>query len=243
MFGVIGGTGLGNIKELVIDRHEDINTPYGRPSEALTIGKIGNKEVVFLARHGTNHSIPPHLINYQANISAFSLLGVTDIISIASVGSINPEDAPGTLVFPDQIIDYTHGRKHTFFDGDKNPVSHIDFTYPYDERLRKQFIKIASASNFLFKKNGVYGAVQGPRLETAAEINRYDSDGVTIVGMTGMPEAALARELNMNYAMICLVANHAAGRGLSANGITHDEISKNSKKMMKNVIEIIKEIS
>lgn len=243
MIGIIGGTGLSSIKDLVISRHEDINTLYGKPSEPLTVGNFGGKDIIFLARHGKNHSIPPHLINYQANISAFNLMGVTDIISIASVGSINPKDEPGTLVFPDQLVDYTYGRKHTFFDGEKEPVSHIDFTYPYDEGLRNNLIEIALSSNFLFKKEGVYGAVQGPRLETAAEINRYEGDGVTIVGMTGMPEAALAKELNMNYATICLVANHAAGRGLSEDGITHEEISKNSEEMMLNVIKIIKEIS
>ena len=243
MIGVIGGTGLSSIKDLVIVRHEDVITPYGNPSEPLTVGNFGGKDIIFLARHGKQHSIPPHLINYQANIFAFNLMGVTDIISIASVGSINPEDKPGTLVFPDQLIDYTYGRKHTFFDGEKEPVSHIDFTHPYDNCLRNDLIEIASSSNFLFKREGVYGVVQGPRLETAAEINKYDGDGVTIVGMTGMPEAVLAKELNMNYATICLIANHAAGRGLSADGITHEEISKNSEKMMLNVIEIIKEIS
>jgi len=240
MFGVIGGTGLGKIDDLVIEKKEIIKTPYGDTSEALSFGLLGKHKVVFLARHGSDHSIPPHLINYQANIWALNEIGVKNLIGINTVGSIQLDFMPGDFVFPNQIIDYTHSRESTFFDGVKQPVKHIDFTNPFNSVLLDKFIHISNQLKFKSHTEVVYGCVQGPRLESAAEINRYENDGVSVVGMTGMPETSLAREMNLNYAIICPVANHAAGRGLNKNGISHEEINSNSKKMAFNIADLIK---
>ena len=244
MFGVIGGTGLDKIEGLVVEKYETIKTPYGETSEPLAFGSIaGNLMIVFIARHGKNHSIPPHLINYQANIWALHSVGVKNLIGINTVGSIDTKFLPGHFVFPDQIIDYTYCRKNTFFDGADKLVKHIDFTYPFDDNLRNQFSKASEMLKLKYHMNGVYACVQGPRLESASEINRYDSDGANIIGMTGMPEASLAREIGLNYALICPVANHAAGRGLNKDGISHEEISANSEKMALNIENLIKGIT
>jgi len=243
MFGVIGGTGLDKIEGLVVEKYEAIKTPYGETSEPLAFGSIaGNLMIAFIARHGKNHSIPPHLINYQANIWALHSVGVKNLIGINTVGSIDTKFLPGDFVFPDQIIDYTYCRKNTFSDGVDNSVKHIDFTYPFDDNLRNHFSKVSKMLKLKYHTNGVYACVQGPRLESAAEINRYDNDGANIIGMTGMPEASLAREIGLNYALICPVANHAAGRGLNKDGISHEEISANSEKMALNIENLIKGI-
>ena len=243
MFGVIGGTGLDKIEGLVVEKHETIKTPYGETSEPLAFGSIaGQLMIVFIARHGKNHSIAPHLINYQANIWALHSVGVKNLIGINTVGSIDTKLLPGDFVFPDQIIDYTYSRKNTFFDGVDNPIQHIDFTYPFDSNLRNHFSKASRILDLKFHTSGVYACVQGPRLESAAEINRYENDGADIIGMTGMPEASLAREIGLNYALICPVANHAAGRGLNKDGISHEEINENSEKMASNIENLIKGI-
>jgi len=242
MIGVIGGSGLLGIKEWGPSREVAIETPYGEPSHALKISELYGADVAFIARHGNPHHIPPHLINYRANLWALQSVGVTNIISVATVGSITPEIQPGHLVFPDQIIDYTSAREHTYFDGVYNPLNHIDFTHPYEHSLRSQLIIAAENLQINFIKNGCYASVNGPRLESAAEINRYEKDGATIVGMTGMPEASLARELGIAYVAICPVANHAAGRGLSKDGLNHETINKNSKEMMVSVITLITEV-
>lgn len=239
MLAIIGGSGLGNIEGLEIIRREIVRTPYGQPSEPLIFGNLGGKEVIFLARHGANHTLAPHNINYRANIWALQSVGVKSIISIASVGSIEKSIKVGDFVIPHQVIDYTYGRNNTFFDGLENPVKHIDFTYPYDMSLREIIIQSVQKLKYNFVSEGVYAATQGPRLETAAEIDRYEKDGATIVGMTAMPEAALARELNLSYVAICPVANHAAGRGESAEGITSAMLSHSSEQTIKNTIDIL----
>ena len=244
MFGIIGGTGLASIHDLKIMKREVIRTPYGEPSQPLIFGQLSGKEVVFLARHGSGHTIPPHEINYRANIWALQSVGVLKIISVATVGVIDDKVKPGTICIPDQIIDYTYGRRNTYFDGADMPVKHIDFTYPYDENLRKMIINAGANSKSIIRK-GVYASVQGPRLETAAEINRFEKDGATIVGMTGMPEAALAKELDIPYAAICPIVNHAAGRGDSKNAISFDSINELCdndvcRLMMTDVIALVK---
>jgi 5'-methylthioadenosine phosphorylase len=239
LLAIIGGSGLGNIEGLEIIRREIVRTPYGQPSEPLIFGNLGGKEVIFLARHGANHTLAPHNINYRANIWALQSVGVKSIISIASVGSIENSIKVGDFVIPHQIVDYTYGRNNTFFDGLENSVKHIDFTYPYDMSLREIIIQSVQKLKYNFVSEGVYAATQGPRLETAAEIDRYEKDGATIVGMTAMPEAALARELNLSYVAICPVANHAAGRGESAEGITSAMLSHSSEQTIKNTIDIL----
>lgn len=210
---IIGGTGLATLKALEVTRREVVHTPFGEPSCPLTYGQLCGKEVVFLPRHGPGHTIPPHKINYRANLWALEKTGVTRVISVAAVGAISAELGVGELAIPDQIIDYTWGREHTFFEEDLRQVVHVDFTYPYCPKLRGLLFKAAVASGVDATDQATYGAVQGPRLETAAEINRLERDGCHIVGMTGMPEAALARELELSYAAIAVIANPAAGRG------------------------------
>lgn len=224
MLGIIGGTGLTQLANLQITHRQVIRTPYGEPSGPLTFGNINGHQVVFLARHGYGHNIPPHLVNYRANLWALNSQGAKCVVSVATVGGIDARLEPGSIVIPDQIIDYTHGRKHTYHDTTDVPVTHIDFTQPYCPDMRALCMQAAEASKERFVSGGVYGAVQGPRLETAAEINRLERDGATMVGMTGMPEAALARELGVSYAAVCVVANHAAGRGSSARGIHYEAI-------------------
>ena len=180
--------------------------------------------MVFLARHGYGHTIVPHEVNYRANVWALRQEGVDSIVSVASVGGIRNDIWPGTLVLPHQIIDYTWGRASTFFEGPGQPVNHIDFTEPYSRALRERILKAAGALGERLMDGGVYAATQGPRLETAAEITRLERDGADLVGMTGMPEAALARELGLEYAAIAVVANYAAGRGDSERAIALDKI-------------------
>jgi 5'-methylthioadenosine phosphorylase len=218
-----------------------IRTPFGEPSGALTFGRIGCQEVVFLARHGYGHTIPPDRVNYRANLWALAKAGgAQGIVSVASVGGIRADLAPGTVVVPDQIIDYTWGRHVTFHEGDGQKVVHIDFTEPYDDGLRRQVLAAAAQAGEVALDGGVYAATQGPRLETAAEINRLERDGADLVGMTGMPEAALARELAVPYAAICLVANWAAGRGDSTHAIRFaniEEVLQNSLGRVRRIIE------
>lgn len=224
MLAIIGGSGLTQLSSLEVGRRKVVRTPYGDPSGALTFGRIGDCEVVFLARHGYGHTIVPHEVNYRANLWALRDSGADTVISVASVGGIRNDIWPGTLVLPHQIIDYTWGRAATFFEGPGQPVNHIDFTEPYSRTLRERLLRAASAIGERIMDGAVYAATQGPRLETAAEINRFERDGADIVGMTGMPEASLAREIGLEYAAIAVVANYAAGRGDSERAIPLDKI-------------------
>lgn len=242
MLGIIGGTGLTQLANLEITHRQVIRTPYGEPSGALTFGNVNGHQVVFLARHGYGHTIPPHLVNYRANMWALHSQGVRDVVSVATVGGIAAGLTPGSIVIPNQIIDYTYGRKNTFHDGVEEQVTHIDFTEPYAENLRALCMRAAHNAGEGFVDGGTYAAVQGPRLETAAEINRLDRDGATMVGMTGMPEAALAREIGIDYAAVCVVANHAAGRGSSAKKIHYDEIQQVVSETMCRVRNILEQL-
>ncbi|MDD3328484.1 MAG: S-methyl-5'-thioinosine phosphorylase [Zoogloea sp.] len=224
MLAIIGGSGLTQLANLNVIRREVVRTPYGEPSGALTFGQLCEHPVVFLARHGYGHTIPPHRVNYQANLWALKEAGAETIISVASVGGIRADLCPGTLVVPDQIIDYTWGRKSSFHEGTDEAVVHIDFTEPYDAAVRRRILAAAAAAGEKVFDGAVYAATQGPRLETAAEINRLERDGADVVGMTGMPEAALARELGIPYAAINVVANYAAGRADSSARICFDSI-------------------
>jgi 5'-methylthioinosine phosphorylase len=243
MLGIIGGTGLTQLRCLQITRREIARTPYGEASQPLVFGQLAGVNVVFLARHGTGHTIPPHAVNYRANIWALHKAGVKNLLAIATVGGIASSLNAGDIVLPDQLIDYTHGRKNTYHDGIELPVKHIDFTEPYSNVLRKTFIQAANNLGQTLIDGGVYACVQGPRLETAAEINKLERDGATIVGMTGMPEAVLARELGMYYAALCPVVNHAAGRGDSSSGINFADISANLERTMQKVCTLIEQIA
>ncbi len=219
MLALIGGTGAGQPANLQVTRRLVVRTPYGDPSGALTFGEVAGRPVVFIARHGYGHTIAPHLINYRANIWALTQQPVTHIVAIASVGGIRADMGPGVLIVPDQIIDYTWGRKQTMFEVGEHPVTHVDFTEPYSADLRSALLDAARQSRVSVIDGGTYACTQGPRLETAAEIRRIQRDGGDMVGMTGMPEAVLAREAGVPYATLAVSSNWAAGQQDSLRGV------------------------
>ena len=208
---VIGGSGLAKLAGLEIQDRQLIRTPYGEPSSPVVSGLLDGQAVVFLARHGHGHTIPPHRVNYRANIWALKQIGIKNIIAVGAVGGINPDFENGSMVIPDQLIDYTHSRPHTFYDGESKRVSHVDFTQPYTPEIRTIIVNKALENDLALVDGATYAVTQGPRLETAAEIRKYKNDGADLVGMTSMPEASLARELGIKYALITLVVNPAAG--------------------------------
>lgn len=234
---IIGGTGLTQLAGLQISRSERLNTPYGQPSAELQYGQFDELELIFLARHGNPHTIPPHKVNYRANLWALRQAGAAAVLAVAAVGGIRSDLAPGTLVVPNQIIDYTYGRTQTFFEKESEAVTHIDFTHPYSDWLREKILAAARVAGVEVIDGGVYGCTQGPRLETAAEIVRMERDGCDLVGMTGMPEAALARELELDYACCAVVANWAAGK--QAGAITLAEIETNLRAGMERVATLL----
>lgn len=234
---IIGGSGLERLNGLQIVKQEAVSTPYGEPSNVLCTGILADMEIIFLPRHGSSHHIPPHNINYRANIWALKQHNVTSVVGINAVGGISKDMSPSRIVIPDQIIDYTWSREHTFYDDQQNKVIHIEFTQPYNEELRQILINAANESKTDIYPGGVYGATQGPRLETAAEIKRMENDGCDIVGMTGMPEASLALELDLRYASISIVANWAAGK--SEEAITMEMIERNMKDGITRTGEIL----
>ena len=225
MLAIIGGSGLTQIEDMAITRRQVVRTPYGEPSSPVLFGQLLGSPVVFIARHGQGHSIPPHEVNYRANLWALKEQDVSGVIAVASVGGIRADLVPGSIAVPDQIIDYTYGRRHTYFESGAK-VQHVDFTEPYDTRLRQLLLSASRACGETVVDGAVYAATQGPRLESAAEVERLARDGADIVGMTGMPEAALARELDLPYAAITLTVNHAAGRGDSKQMIHVESLER-----------------
>ena len=239
MIGIIGGTGLSELEGFAIGEQEWFETPFGEPSSMLSFARFNELDIVFLARHGNPHKLAPHLINYRANLSALKQAGVQKIIAINAVGGIHPKLAPQAIAIPDQIIDYTFGRQASIYDGCHiETVQHIDFSFPYDAELREGLIAAAKQCDLDILASGTYGATQGPRLETAAEVRRMQRDGCDMVGMTGMPEAALARELGLDYASLALSVNWAAG--LTDSIISLDEIELSVKLGMKKIHLILK---
>lgn len=239
MLAIIGGRGLTQLANLKITHRQVMRTPYGEPSCAFLFGMLNQHEVIFLARHGYGYTIPPHLVNYRANLWALREQGVMDVVSVATVGGIRADLAPGTLVLPDQIMDYTHGRDSTYFDSRNISYSNIDFSQPYSRSMRSRILRSAALVGQPCMDGGVYAATQGPRLDSIAEVNRYAKDGADMVGMTGMPETALAMELDMNYATIAVVANYAAGRGDSRQGINMEALNKTAENAMVRVRAIL----
>jgi 5'-methylthioadenosine phosphorylase len=242
MLAIIGGSGLTQLPGLHIKQREVVRTPYGMPSGALTFGELDGHPVVFLARHGYGHTIPPHLVNYRANIWALHAQKVSHVVSVATVGGITPELRPGRFAVPDQIIDYTHGRDTTFAEYGNQQVTHVDYTWPYCEATRRCCLSALSTVGEDAFESGTYGCVQGPRLETKAEIDRMARDGCDMVGMTGMPEAYLAREIGLCYAAIAASVNWAAGRGDSGSSISAEGIDTAMQQIMgrlKNVLATI----
>lgn len=242
MDAIIGGTALTSLPNLTDIRQEVVTTPYGDPSAALKIGKVNGNEVAFLPRHGDPHMLAPHKINYRANVWALKEIGATRVIGIATSGGITERFGAGALAVPDQIIDYTYGREMTFTDGTGDqPVFHAEFTMPYTARTREQLIAAARAADLSVVVGGCYACFNGPRLESAAEIRRLKNDGCDMVGMTGMPEAALARELELEYAALCPIVNPAAGIGDSSVEISRDFIRRTRDEAFERVALILAE--
>lgn len=221
--GVIGGTALESVA-LGGRQARNINTLWGEPSGPVHTGNLGDAQICFINRHGDDHSIPPHRVNYRANIAALRELGVDGILAFSAVGGISSRMITGALVVPDQIVDYTWGRHHSFSEGAGTLLRHVDFTEPYCPEMRQKLLRAAKAEELALVDGGIHGVTQGPRLETAAEIRRMERDGCDLVGMTGMPEASLARELEIPYACLALVVNPAAGK--AEGEITMDDISQ-----------------
>ena len=239
MLGIIGGTGLTNYQGLKIIQHESIDTPYGETSSLLTKARLNDVDITFIARHGAEHQIPPHKVNYRANIWALKQVKCKEIIAVNAVGGITDKTEPGSIIIPDQIIDYSYGRKNTFFEDNLDSVTHIDFTHPYTLTLVDKLAAAAKNIGLAITKGGTYACTQGPRLETAAEIQKLKNDGCDIVGMTAMPEASLAREMEIDYASICLSANWAAG--ISLEILTMKAIEEEVNRAIEKVKILIEE--
>jgi 5'-methylthioinosine phosphorylase len=246
-WGVIGGTGLESLEGFVATSQTVATTPYGDSSGPVIRGTLAGTPIAFLSRHGADHRLAPHQINYRANVWALSQC-CERVVAVAAVGAIESSYAPGDLVIVDQIVDYTWGREHTYSGTVTDPggdvigsVLHIDFTHPYDESVRRALIEAAARARVPIHDGGVYAATQGPRLESAAEINRLERDGCSVVGMTGMPEAALARELSLPYASCAVVVNPAAGRG--PGDITMDMIRGHLSTGMQRVYALLHELA
>jgi 5'-methylthioadenosine phosphorylase len=239
MLAIIGGRGLTELANLKITHRQVMRTPFGEPSGAFMFGTLNQHDVVFLARHGYGYTIPPHLVNYRANLWALHEQGVSDVVSIATVGGIRADLIPGTLVVPDQIIDYTQGRDATYFNTRNASYRNADFTQPYAPDLRRRLLRSAAIVQQPCLDGGVYAATQGPRLDSIAEINRYERDGADMVGMTGMPETVLARELDMSYATLAVVVNYAAGRGGNLLNINMEGVNTTARSAMERVRSVL----
>lgn len=238
MIGIIGGTGLDSFEAGTVSA--STSTPYGDTSHGLVESVIDGVKVYFLARHGNPHHIPPHKVNYRANIWALREAGVKSVVAVNAVGGISSALPAGSFVIPDQLIDYSYDRAHTYSDGVSGDLMHVDFTQPYSENVRQALVAAFKAQQLDVVNGGVQAVTQGPRLETAAEIDRLERDGCHVVGMTGMPEAALARELDLDYACVCLVVNPAAGR--SERLITMEDIHAVVEEGMVGIRSVLKSV-
>ncbi len=240
---IIGGTGVYALGELADVETRQPDTSYGAPSGPIRVGTLEGKRVAFLARHGEGHALPPHKINYRANLAALKALGATRVLALNTVGGISERFGPRVLACPDQLIDYTWGRISTLCEESGSDVLHVDFGDPYTPSLRARVIAAAAQAGVALVEGGCYGATQGPRLETKAEIARMRRDGCDLVGMTGMPEAGLARELRLDYACLAIVANWAAGAGPDVDEvITLQDVLDNVRAAMDGVPRLLRSL-
>lgn len=238
--GIIAGSGFDRLEELDVLHETHGTTPWGRASAPVQAGKLHGQPVLFLSRHGAGHALAPHEINYRANVAALRDAGATALLGVYTVGGITAGVLePGTLVVPHQIVDYTWGREHTVFERDQ--VEHVDFTHPYCDEMRGMLLEAAAKAGIDALDGGVYAATQGPRLESTAEIARLERDGCDMVGMTGMPEAGLARELGLCYACCAMVVNWAAGK--EEGPITMEEITHHLRSSIAQAKRLLAHIS
>lgn len=236
--GLIGGTGLNELAETVSEL--EIETPYGSPSAAIQVIQETPARLLFLPRHGTPHRIPPHRVNYRANLWALREAGACQVLAIQAVGGICEPYSPGTLVVPDQVIDYTSGREHTVSDSADAPLVHVDFSWPYEGPLRNALLKAAAECDIAMVDGGCVGVFQGPRLESAAEVEMAKRAGCHMAGMTSMPEAGLARELGLDYAGIAVISNW--GAGVAGRHLSEDDIAETLRAPMHKVRDLIKHL-
>ncbi|MDO5686555.1 MAG: S-methyl-5'-thioinosine phosphorylase [Neisseria sp.] len=241
MLAIIGGSGFSRLPELESTRREAFRTAYGEPSCPLLFGKLGGRDIVFLARHGFGHTFAPHEINYRANIDALKQAGADKILSLSAVASMDETLTPGDLVLPHDLIDYTSMREHTFFSGVHMPVVHPDFSAPYDADLRRDIETWAENAQVSLHRQAVYACLQGPRLPTRAEVCRYRHDGGNVYGMTGMPEAVLAQEKDMAYVHLCGIIGMAAGCG--GNGHAPQFKSESDSAASEKIRRILRQIA
>lgn len=234
-YAVIAGSGFQSLAGDANAHHP--TTEFGDPSSPVRELVFGDRTVMLLSRHGEGHVIPPHRINYRANAAALKSLGAERIIALNTVGVISAGQHPGEVAIPHQVIDYTYGRDHSIYDGESDRLDHIEFTEPFSEGLRQELISAARNSNVAVHEGGVYAVMQGPRLETTAEVNRLERDGADYIGMTAMPEAALARELGMEYACLSLIVNYAAGRGQKAIHADIEESTVTAREKAMKILE------
>lgn len=235
-YAVIVGSGFADFGDGA--QEQEVTTPFGRPSAAVRTMQFDVHAVQVLRRHGDRHTLPPHAINYRANAYALKSVGVRSIIALNTVGAVTDKCRTGAIAVPDQLIDYTWGRAQSVHDGENDEFDHIDFTEPFTGSLRHRILAAAQAAGIDCYDGGVYAVTQGPRLETAAEVTRLVRDGADYVGMTAMPEAALARELGQDYACLCMVVNLAAGRG---DVPIHDDVESNMATARMQAIQVLKQ--
>ncbi len=232
---LVGGTGLTEL-----DDHTealDIDTPYGLPSAPVRVIETEPLRLLFLPRHGSPHRFPPHLVNYRANLWALKEAGAAQVLAVSAVGGITEAYGPGTLAAPDQLIDYSWGREHSYSDSEHVPLVHVDFTHPYEGPLRKALLQSADRIDLEVVDGGCIGVFQGPRLESAAEVEKARRDGCDMAGMTSLPEAGLARELGLDYAGVAVVSNW--GAGVSDDLISEDDIAETLREPMSRVRALI----
>ncbi len=236
--GIIGGSGLYALEGVEIEQSMALETPFGEPSDVIVRANWGGSSILFLARHGSGHTIPPHLVNYRANLSALRQAGAGQVLAVYAVGGISAAMKPGVLAVPDQLIDYTWGRESTLFEEGFSATDHVDFSYPYDAQMRQALLLSGERTKYALVDGGCMGVTQGPRLESAAEVLRCERDGCDLVNMTAMPEAGIARELGLPFAAIALVVNWAAGKGSSV--VSMNEIYAELTRGMGQVSEVLR---
>lgn len=239
MYAILGGSGFSDRSIFTVNERIEVTTPYGPTSSPVVLGRLGGQDVVFIHRHGFSHQFAPHRVPYRANIWALKQMKVDGIIGVGTAGGIAEPLGPGGIAIVDQLIDYTWGRRVTYFDSPETGVQHVDLTWPFDRTMHAKLVAAAKRLAIPVMRHGVYACTQGPRLRTAAEVRRIARDGGDLIGMTLYPECALARELGVPYAGICVSVNHAAGMGSSQRGIAFARLTEIVNQSVRKVLRVV----